>query len=75
MVNESDFDIAVPFYAKNKRWMDIVNVGEAFHLVLVNHDVHVCVGLIQQCEQLCIADTVLGTCDQVCTYLKSHRER
>ena len=48
MVNDSNFDITVPFYAKNKRRMDIVNVGEAFHLVLVNHDVHGCVGLIQQ---------------------------
>lgn len=42
MMNESDVDITAPFYAKSKRRMDISNLGETFHLVFVNHDVHRC---------------------------------
>lgn len=48
MMNESDSDIRVPVYAKNKRRMNIINLGETFHFVHVNHDVHRCIRLIQQ---------------------------
>ena len=42
MMNESDFDITVPFNAKNKRSMDITHLDKTFHMVLVNHDVYRC---------------------------------
>ena len=48
MMNESDSDIRVPVYAKNKSRMNIINLGETFHFVHVNHDVHRCIRLIQQ---------------------------
>ena len=57
MMNESDFDITVPFNAKNKRSMDIIHLDKTFHMVLVNHDVYRCTRYSNEAEneQLCVA--------------------